>query len=128
MRGASLNLKLLQVMDGLHDGRGREMMLGIVAQLLFAPAFHFLQRALHPLSAHKSAVPNVTAAKKVDDLTVDILTSEPTPVLPRALFNLRIMSRAIFVVGPDNKLKYVEYVPEVSHHPNYEAALAAAKG
>jgi thioredoxin-dependent peroxiredoxin len=41
---------------------------------------------------------------------------------------LRIMSRAIFVVGPDDKLKYVEYVPEVSQHPNYEAALAAAKG
>lgn len=53
-----------------------------------------VQRALHPLSAHKSAVPNVTAAKKIDDLTVDILTSEATPVLPRALYNLRIMSRS----------------------------------
>ena len=41
--------------------------------------------------------------------------------------DMRIMSRAIFVVGPDDKLKYVEYVPEVSQHPNYEAALAAAK-
>ena len=40
---------------------------------------------------------------------------------------LRILSRAIFVVGPDDKLKYVEYVPEVSQHPNYDAALAAAK-
>lgn len=40
---------------------------------------------------------------------------------------LRIMSRAIFVVGPDDKLKYVEYVPEVGTHPNYEAVLAAAK-
>jgi thiol peroxidase len=40
---------------------------------------------------------------------------------------LRILSRAIFVVGPDNKVKYVEYVPEVADHPNYEAALAAAK-
>jgi thioredoxin-dependent peroxiredoxin len=40
---------------------------------------------------------------------------------------LRILSRAIFVVGPDDRLKYVEYVPEVSHHPNYEAALAAAR-
>lgn len=40
---------------------------------------------------------------------------------------MRILSRAIFVVGPDDKLKYVEYVPEVSHHPNYEAALAAAR-
>lgn len=41
---------------------------------------------------------------------------------------LRILSRAIFVVGPDDKLKYVEYVPEVADHPNYDAALAAAKG
>jgi thiol peroxidase len=41
---------------------------------------------------------------------------------------LRILSRAIFVVGPDDKLKYVEYVSEVADHPNYEAALAAAKG
>src|SRR5579871_6087830 len=41
--------------------------------------------------------------------------------------DLRILSRAIFVVGPDNKLSYVEYVKEVGDHPNYEAALAAAK-
>jgi thioredoxin-dependent peroxiredoxin len=41
--------------------------------------------------------------------------------------DMRILSRAIFVIGPDDKLKYVEYVPEVSQHPNYEAALSAAK-
>lgn len=40
---------------------------------------------------------------------------------------LRILSRAIFVVGPDDRLKYVEYVPEVASHPDYEAALAAAR-
>jgi thiol peroxidase len=40
---------------------------------------------------------------------------------------LRILSRAIFVVGPDNKVKYVEYVPEVGDYPNYEAALEAVK-
>jgi thiol peroxidase len=40
---------------------------------------------------------------------------------------MRILSRAIFVVGPDNKLRYVEYVPEVGTHPNYDAALAAAQ-
>jgi thiol peroxidase len=40
---------------------------------------------------------------------------------------LRILSRAIFVVGPDNKLKYVEYVPEVGNFPDYEAALSAVK-
>ena len=37
----------------------------------------------------------------------------------------RVLSRAIFVVGPDGILKHVEYVPEVPDHPNYDAALAA---
>lgn len=41
--------------------------------------------------------------------------------------DMRILSRAIFVVGPDDKIKYAEYVPEVANHPDYEAALAAAK-
>ena len=41
--------------------------------------------------------------------------------------DLRILSRAIFVVGPDDKLKYVEYVPKVGDHPDYEAALSAAR-
>jgi thiol peroxidase len=38
--------------------------------------------------------------------------------------DLRIHSRAIFVVDKNNN---VEYVKEVGDHPNYEAALAAAK-
>ena len=41
--------------------------------------------------------------------------------------DLRIESRAIFVLDGDNKLRHVEYVKEVSNHPNYEAALTAAK-
>jgi thioredoxin-dependent peroxiredoxin len=41
--------------------------------------------------------------------------------------DLRIESRAIFVVDDKNRLVHVEYVPQVSDHPNYEAALAAAK-
>jgi thiol peroxidase len=40
---------------------------------------------------------------------------------------LRILSRAIFVVDKDNIIRYVEYVPEVSQHPNYDAAIAAAR-
>lgn len=40
---------------------------------------------------------------------------------------LRIHSRAIFVVGPDNKIVHAEYVKEVADHPNYDAALAAVK-
>jgi peptide/nickel transport system substrate-binding protein len=53
-----------------------------------------VKRGLDALSAFKSALPNVTGAKKVDALTVDILTSQPTPVLPLALTNFRLMSKA----------------------------------
>jgi thioredoxin-dependent peroxiredoxin len=41
---------------------------------------------------------------------------------------LRIESRAIFVLDPDNKIRHAEYVKEVADHPDYEAALAAARG
>lgn len=41
--------------------------------------------------------------------------------------DLRIESRAIFVLNPENKILHAEYVKEVADHPNYEAALAAAK-
>ena len=41
--------------------------------------------------------------------------------------DLRILSRAIFVVDPQNKIRYVEYVKEVGSHPNYDSALSAAK-
>jgi peptide/nickel transport system substrate-binding protein len=51
-------------------------------------------RALMPTSAHKTTLPNVTGAAKVDDLTVDVFTTQPTPVLPVAMSNLRLMSKA----------------------------------
>ncbi len=40
---------------------------------------------------------------------------------------LRIESRAIFVVDKDNTIRHAEYVKEVADHPDYEAALAAAR-
>jgi thiol peroxidase len=41
--------------------------------------------------------------------------------------DLRILSRAIFVVDKENKIRHAEYVKEVADHPDYEAALTAAK-
>ena len=41
--------------------------------------------------------------------------------------DLRIESRAIFVLDKENIIRYVEYVKEVADHPDYDAALAAAK-
>lgn len=39
----------------------------------------------------------------------------------------RVLARAIFVVDGDGKLKHVEYVSEIAQHPDYDAALNAAK-
>ncbi len=38
---------------------------------------------------------------------------------------LRLLARSIFVVGKDGVVKYAEIVPEVTHHPDYDKALAA---
>lgn len=40
---------------------------------------------------------------------------------------LRLLARAIFVVGPDGTLVYSQVVPEVTDEPDYEAALAAVR-
>jgi peptide/nickel transport system substrate-binding protein len=53
-----------------------------------------IERALAPTSQQRPSIPNVVGARKIDALTVDLLTSQPTPVLPLALTNLRIMSKA----------------------------------
>lgn len=44
-----------------------------------------------------------------------------------AIEELRLLARAVFVVGKDNKVAYVEYVAEATDHPDYEKALEAAK-
>ncbi len=40
---------------------------------------------------------------------------------------LRLESRAVFVVDSSLKVTYVDYVPEVTQHPNYDAAIEAVK-
>jgi thiol peroxidase len=40
---------------------------------------------------------------------------------------LRIESRAIFVIDRNDRVRHVEYVKEVADHPDYEAALGAAR-
>lgn len=44
-----------------------------------------------------------------------------------AIKNLRLLARSIFIIGLDNQVKYVEYVPELTNHPDYDAALKAVK-
>lgn len=44
-----------------------------------------------------------------------------------AIEELRLLARAVFVIDGEGIVRYVEYVPESTNHPNYEAAIAAVK-
>jgi thiol peroxidase len=39
----------------------------------------------------------------------------------------RLLMRSIFVIDANDKVQYVEYLSEMTEHPNYEAAIEAAK-
>jgi thiol peroxidase len=39
----------------------------------------------------------------------------------------RFLARAVFVVDKAGVIKHVEYVPDITHAPNYDAAVGAAK-
>jgi thioredoxin-dependent peroxiredoxin len=41
--------------------------------------------------------------------------------------NLRLLARAIFVIDRDDIIRYVEIVPQLTNHPDYEKALEAVK-
>jgi thiol peroxidase len=41
--------------------------------------------------------------------------------------SVRLLSRAIFIIDANDVVRYVEYVPETSRHPDYEKAIAALK-
>ncbi len=102
-----------------------------------------VERALSPTSAYKSALPGVTGARKVDDLTVDILTSQANPTLPLSLTNLRMMSRVWCIAHrvekpQDYKAKEETYAARnangtgpfrlVSWEPDIKTVLAANPG
>ena len=40
---------------------------------------------------------------------------------------LKLLARAVYVLDSQGKVVYGEIVPEVTHEPNYEAALTALK-
>jgi len=40
---------------------------------------------------------------------------------------MRLLARSVWVVGRDGRIAYVQIVPEVTDHPDYDAALDAAR-
>lgn len=49
------------------------------------------------------------------------------PALGLGIKELRLLTRAILVVDPAGQIVYREIVPEISDHPDYEAALGAVR-
>ena len=38
---------------------------------------------------------------------------------------LRLLARSVFIIDPENVVRYVQIVPEMTEEPDYEAALKA---
>lgn len=66
---------------------------------------------------------NVTNVQTLSDYK----TGEFGVAMGTLIKELRLESRAIFVVDANDVIRYVEYVPEVGDAPNYDKALAAVK-
>ncbi|MEJ2323407.1 MAG: thiol peroxidase [Nitrospirota bacterium] len=41
---------------------------------------------------------------------------------------LRLLARSVFVIDRDDTIRYIEIVPEITDHPDYEKALEAVRG
>jgi thiol peroxidase len=78
------------------------------AQKRFCNAENINPERLHVLSDHK----DMSFAQAYGTLVPD----------------LRIECRAVFGVDRNDIIRYVEYVPEIAEHPNYDAVIAAARG
>lgn len=40
---------------------------------------------------------------------------------------LRLLARSIFIIDKNNGIRYIEVVPEITDHPNYDRALETAR-
>ena len=78
-----------------------------------------------------TAMGRFCGAESIDPEKLMMLSDHKTAEFGRTygtlIPDLRIQSRAVFVVDSSDTIKYVEYVPEVADHPNYDAVLACAK-
>lgn len=68
------------------------------------------------------AIKNMTTLSDVHDHSFGMNWGVLLEGLP-----LKLLARSVFVVDPSGTVIYAEYVPEVTDHPNYDAALDALK-
>jgi len=69
---------------------------------------------------------SITSLKTISDVH-DHSFGKNWGVLIESGLPLKLLTRAVFVVDKNGKVTYAEYVPEVTSHPNYDAALEALK-
>ena len=78
------------------------------------------------------AMARFCGAEKIDPEKVKVVSDHQHVTFGRAygvlVPDLRVLCRAVFVIDAKDKIRYVEYVPEIANHPNYDAILACAKG
>jgi thiol peroxidase len=43
------------------------------------------------------------------------------------IMELRLLARSIFIIDRDDTVRYIELVPELTNHPDYDKALAELK-
>ncbi len=67
----------------------------------------------------------------IDDLKVEVLSDAVWHDFGRKygvlIKDMGLLARAVFVINRKGEITYIEIVPEISKHPDYEAALNAAK-
>ncbi len=68
-------------------------------------------------------------AKRVENVTVLSDYKEHSFALATGTYlqELGLLTRAVFVVDPQDKIIYLEYVSEVTEHPDYDAVLEEIK-
>lgn len=69
------------------------------------------------------------AAEGIDNLTVvsDYQAHDFGNKYGFLIEGLKLLTRGVVVIDKNNTVQYVEYVPEVTTEPNYDAALEAVK-
>lgn len=77
------------------------------------------------------AMSRFCGAEGIDTEKIKVVSDHKDTAFGRAygtlIPGLRILCRAVFVIGGDDKIKYADYVSEVADHPNYEEIIACAK-
>ena len=103
-----------------------------------APDFTVLSNDLQPktLKDFEGKVKVISVVPSLDTGVCDAQTrwfnqdatalSDDVVVLTISM-ELRLLSRGVVVINKDNKVTYVEYVPEVTQAVNFDAALEAIK-